>query len=44
MNTIEDNNMANCTGVVYNENNTELLWPIRLGVDYDENQIEQLHD
>lgn len=40
--TKEDNNLIDYTGVVYAENDIELSWPIELGVDYDENHIEQL--
>lgn len=37
--TRQDNNMINRISVVYAENNIELSWPIGLGVDYDENHI-----
>ena len=36
------NNMIDCTGAVYDENETELSWPIKSGDDCDENQIGQL--
>ena len=39
-----DNDMINHTGATYVEYDTKLLWPIRLGVDYDENQIGQWRD
>ena len=35
--TRQVNNMTNCTGVVYVENDTELSWPIKFFVDYDKN-------
>ena len=34
--------MTDHTGVLYAENYTKLSWPIRSGVDYNENQIGQL--
>ena len=42
MKTREDNDVTDHIGVVYIENNTELLWLIGLAVDYDENQIGKL--
>ena len=39
-----DNNVTNHKGVVYAEKNIKLPWLIGLGVNYDENLIEQLHD
>ena len=36
------NDMFDCTGAVYDENETELSWPIKSGDDCDENQIGQL--
>lgn len=44
MKTILDNNMIDCTSMVYTKNDIELSWSIRLGVDYDKNQIGQLID
>ena len=38
------NDMFDCTGAVYDENETELSWPIKSSVYYDENQMGQLHD
>lgn len=37
MKTREDNNITDRTSVVYIKNDTELLWPIRPGVDCNEN-------
>ena len=31
METIQDNDMIDCTGAVYVKNDTELSWPIKLG-------------
>ena len=42
--TIKDNDMFAIIGAVYVDNDTELSWSIGLGVDYDKNQIRQLHD
>ena len=42
--TRDDNDMFNCTGVVYIDNDTELSWLIESCVDYDKNQMGQLHD
>lgn len=39
-----DNDVTDCISVIYVENDTEFLWSIRLSVDYDEDQIGQLHD
>ena len=36
--------MIDRIGVVYAEIDIEVSWPIRLGVDCDEDQIEQLRD
>ena len=44
MKTKEDNNVIDCTDVVYAKNDVELLWPIRPSADYDEKQIGQLRD
>ena len=35
--TRQDNDMTDCIGTIYVENETELSWPIKLGVVYDEN-------
>ena len=32
----QDNNMIDHTGALYVENDTEPLWPIKLGAVYDE--------
>ena len=37
MKTRKDNDVTNCIGVVYVENEIELSWPIRPSVVYDEN-------
>ena len=37
MKTREDNDVIDHIGVVYIKNDTKLLWPIRLGANYDEN-------
>ena len=42
--TRHENDMTNHTSVIYVENDTTLLWLIKSGANYDENQIEQLHD
>lgn len=44
MKTRQDNDVTNCTMVGYVENDTELLWLIGSGVEYDENKIGQLCD
>lgn len=44
MKRAHDNDINDCIGVVYAENDTELSWPIRSDVVYDENQIGELHD
>lgn len=44
MKTRHDNDMIDCIGVVYVENDNELSWPIKSGVVYDENQIGQWID
>ena len=36
------NDVTNCIAAVYDENETKLSWPIKLGDDCDENQIGQL--
>ena len=41
MKTRQDNNMTYHTGMVYIENDTELLWLIRPGVGCDEDQTRQ---
>ena len=42
--TRQDNDVMDCTCVIYAENDNELSWPIKSGAYYDENQIGQLHD
>ena len=42
--TRKDNDVSDHTDAVYANNDTKLSWPIRLGVDYDENQIGQQCD
>lgn len=44
MKTRQDYNVTDLTSVVYDENEIELLRPIRPGVDCDENQIGKRHD
>ena len=44
MKTKQENDLIDSVGVLYVENNTKLLWWIGLGVDYDVNQIGELHD
>ena len=44
MKTRQDNDMSDYTNVVYANNETELLWLIRSGMVYDENQIGQWRD
>lgn len=44
MKTKQDNDVTDCIGVVYTENKTRLLWPIRLGAICDENHTGQRHD
>lgn len=39
-----ENDMTDHTSAIYVENDTKLLWPIKSSANYDENQIEQLHD
>ena len=41
MKTRHDNNMSDPIRVAYAKNIIELLWSIKLGVDYDENHIGQ---
>ena len=36
--------MTHHTGVIYDENDTELSWSIKSIVDYEENKIWQLCD
>ena len=36
--------MTDRTDVVYTKNKTELLWPIKPGMIYDENRIGQQRD
>ena len=38
MNTKQDNDVTDHTGVVYVENNTERSWHVGLGADYDKKQ------
>ena len=42
--TRKDNDVSDHIDAVYAENDTELSWPIGLGVDYDEIQIGQQCD
>ena len=42
--TRQHNDVTNLIGSIHVENDTELLWPIKLGVNYDEKQIEKLCD
>ena len=44
MKTRKDNEVIDCTGVVYIENDIELSWPIGSSVICDKNQIEQWYD
>ena len=44
MKTRQDKDVIDCIGVLYVENDNELFWLIGSGVNYDENQIGQLHD
>ena len=44
MKTREDNDMTDHTSAIYVENEIELLWPIKLGMACDENQIGQWLD
>ena len=37
MKTRQDNDLIDRVGVFYTENNVELSWPIRSGVNCDEN-------
>ena len=37
MKTRQDNNVIDCTSVVYIKNKIELSWSIRLGAIFDEN-------
>ena len=37
MKTRQDNDLTDCAGVFYTKNNAELSWPIRSGVNCDEN-------
>ena len=40
----QDNNVTGHTSTVYAENDTQLLLPIRLGADREENHTRQLRD
>lgn len=42
--TKQDYELTDYAGAFYDKNDTELSWPIELGVDSDGNQIEQLHN
>ena len=42
MKTKLNNDTTDCTGAVYIKNDSKLSWPIKLGVNCDENQIGQL--
>lgn len=42
MKTRQVNNVTNRTDAVYIENGNEMSWPIKLGVNCDENQIGEL--
>ena len=44
MKTRQDNDVTNCTGVVYAKNEIEFLWSIRLSVMCDKNQTGQQRD
>ena len=44
MKTREDNDVTVITSAVYVENNIELSWSIKSGVDFDQNQIGKQHD
>ena len=44
MKTRQDNDVTNCTGAVYTENEIELSWLIRSSIDCDEKHIGQLCD
>lgn len=44
MKSRQDNDMIDCTGAVYDDNDTKLSWPIGSCANSDENKIEQLHD
>lgn len=44
MKSRQDNDMIDCTGVVYDNNDIKLSWPIGSYVNSDENKIGQLHD
>ena len=44
MKTSEDNDMTDCIGIVYVENDTKILWLIGLGADCYENKIGQWRD
>ena len=40
----QDNDVTNCTGAVYAENEIELSWPIKSSINCEENHIGQLCD
>lgn len=42
--TRQDYELTDYARAFYGKNNTELSWPIELGVNSDGNQIEQLHN
>lgn len=42
--TTQDNDLINRIGVFFAENKTELIWLIRQGAIYDENDTRQQHD
>ena len=44
MKTRQDNDVTDRASVVYNNNDTKLLWPIKSSADSDENKIGQLFD
>lgn len=44
MKTKQDNDMIDGTYVIYDENETQLLWLIKPGTLYDENQTRQRWD
>ena len=44
MKTWHNNDMTKCLGGVYTENDIELLWLIKPGTGYDENEIGKWRD
>ena len=44
MKTRQDNDVTNRTGMIYTENNTDILWPIGSVVNYYKYKIWQLRD